>query len=493
MLNIKFKKSTQFLLFNLFLITGIVIGLVIKINFFALYLVLLLIIILLSLFCRHYLIKTLLISAIFLVIGLAREQFLTTNPTQTSIRFYNNQKVTLTGVVVEEPTLGMKNLKLVIQSQSLMINKTVEKTSGKVLVLANHFSDFVYGDKLKIKCKLQAPTAFNGFAYDQYLAQQDIYTLCYYPEIELIEHTNLNIFYAKLWQFKKHFITIINENLTEPHSSFLVALIFGDKSGLNNKEWLDKFNKIGISHIIAISGTNISFLAIILLTICLYFGISIGKAFYPVSIMLLLFLLMIGFPASALRAGIMFFLLLLAEKLGRLNHSANAIVFSASLMLLIKPVLILDIGFQLSFLAVIGLIIFVPLFLNLSKKWPNCFGLKQLLLTTLAAQIITLPLILHYFGQLSLIAPVANILILPIIPAIMILGLILIFSGLVWGFLAQIIGFLLWPLLNYFFLVVKVLNNISFGSANIYISWPLVIVLYCLIFYWWWKLSRKNL
>jgi len=128
-------------------------------------------------------------------------------------------------------------------------------------------------------------------------------------------------------------------------------------------------------------------------------------------------------------------------------------------MLIFNPLLIKsDVGFQLSFMATLSIIYLKPILDKKIANWPNPFKIKDILTMTLAAQLGTLPLLIFHFGRLSLISPLANLLIVPLLPAIMILGMILVLSGLVWLFLAKIIAWPIWFLLSY---VIKVINSLS--------------------------------
>ena len=197
----------------------------------------------------------------------------------------------------------------------------------------------------------------------------------------------------------------------------------------------------------------------ILLFLALAIGLWRSQAFYFVLIILILYIFMIGAPASAVRAGIMAGLLLLAQKVGRLRTADRAVIFAATIMLCINPLLLKsDVGFQLSFLAVLGIVYLKPILDDKTKKWPNPFRLKDILTMTLAAQLATLPVLIFHFGRLSLISPLANLMIVPLLPVIMILGIVLSFTGLLWLSLAKIIAWPVWLLLTY---VVKVVDYLS--------------------------------
>ena len=189
--------------------------------------------------------------------------------------------------------------------------------------------------------------------------------------------------------------------------------MLGDRRGVS-QDWLNKFSKTGTTHIMAISGMNITILSALVMNFLIFSGLWRRQAFYVAVIILGLYLLLIGWPPSAARAGVMGLLVMLALHLGRLNKLSNSLFFAAAFLLFFNPKLLRDdAGFQLSFLAVLGIGWFYPIFGRWSEKIKNRFlkvtadGLN----ITIAAQVFTLPLIAFSFSTVSLISPVANILI----------------------------------------------------------------------------------
>ncbi|MBU2472692.1 ComEC/Rec2 family competence protein, partial [Patescibacteria group bacterium] len=237
---------------------------------------------------------------------------------------------------------------------------------------------------------------------------------------------------------------------------------------------------------------------IIMSQILLFLGLTVGlwrqQAFYFVLILLFIYILMIGAPASAIRAGIMAGLLLLAQKSGRLRSSDRAVVFAATIMLLINPFLLKsDVGFQLSFIATLSIIYLKPILDDKTNKLPNPYQIKDILTMTLAAQLGTLPILIFHFGRLSLISPLANLLIVPLLPVIMISGIVLSFTGLIWLSLAKIIAWPVWFLLTY---VVKVVDYLSAVPLAAYefksASWIFLIGYYVILVWIYVSYSAKN-
>jgi competence protein ComEC len=159
---------------------------------------------------------------------------------------------------------------------------------------------------------------------------------------------------------------------------------------------------------------------------------------------------------------------LLASQVGRASRATNALAFTAFVMLLVNPkVLVFDAGFQLSFLATMGIVYINPILQKFTKKWPKVFGLKEVLITTLSAIIMTTPLILYQFGRFSLVAPLANLLIVPLVPAVMAIGFITGLLSLVSSAVGGIVGWGAWVLLEYIIRAAEFLSSLAFASLSL--------------------------
>jgi len=343
------------------------------------------------------------------------------------------------------PQIKEKNVSFtgIVRAEPDVRETCIHLTIGDILVTAGRYPEYHYGDQLKITGKLEPPPVFDEFNYRDYLKKDGIFAVIYYPKIELLQEGRGNFIYAKILQFKGKLRETIYQNLSPPQGSILGAILLGDKSRMSD-DLKEKLNQAGVRHITAISGMHIMILAGIL--------ISLSHSFYLSLALLFLFILMIGFPASAVRAGIMGGLFLLSKKLGRETSAFRTIVFAAALMLAFNPLLLKsDIGFQLSFLAVLGMIYLTPYL----QRWLK----SRILSMTLAAQIFTLPVLIYNFGYVSYIAPLTNILIVPLLPFLMGLGLIFALAGLIFQPLAWMISWPVWLLLSYITGIVELFSK----------------------------------
>ncbi len=425
---------------------------------------------------------------IFLILGIWRHQQTELRIMNYELKGYNDleEEVVLIGKVVKEPDIRERSVKLTVE---------VESINGKILVTTGRYPGYKYGDKLKIIGELKTPVVFEDFNYKDYLKKEGIYSVIYYPKIEIIDRGRASVVYAKILSFKNKLRKSIYSSLSPPQSSILGAMILGDKSRMSN-DLKEKLNIAGVRHVTAVSGMHVVILSGILMSLLLGLGLWRGQAFYFSIIIIFLFIVMTGFQASGIRAGIMGGLFLLGQKVGRKSVSSRAIVMAAALMLAINPLLLLsDVGFQLSFLAVMGIIYLAASFKNwlrfIPKKFPN---LKEIIAMTFAAQIFTLPILVYNFGRISLVAPLTNVLILPTVYWIMISGFIFGLTGIIWQALGWILSFPCLFLLTYLTKIVDFFSQSWAAKTIENIHWLWLIVSYFILgFLAWWLNKREKL
>lgn len=183
---------------------------------------------------------------------------------------------------------------------------------------------------------------------------------------------------------------------------------------------------------------------------------------------------------------------LLAQYFGRMANSSRTIIFAAALMLLQNPLLLkLDVGFQLSFLAMMGIIYFSQIFQEYFRKIPNLFQFRNLLSTTLSAQVFTFPILIYNFGYFSLVSPLTNILVVPLLPSILGLGLLFGIVSLIFQPLGRLLSFPCWLLLAYLLKVVDFFSQ-HWAFKTLKISWLWLITFYLLLGLITWRLQENQ-
>lgn len=248
----------------------------------------------------------------------------------------------------------------------------------------------------------------------------------------------------------------IEKILPEPQASFLAGLLFGVDQNIP-KDLLEDFNQTGTRHIIALSGYNITIIASLTMGFLLWLGFWRKHAFVIAVIAIIFFVILTGASASVSRAAIMGLLVLLAQQVGRLSNPKNLLALAAFFMILKEPSALLNnAGLQLSFAATMGIIYLSPYL----KKLP------EILATTLSAQIAVSPLIIFYFHQVSLISPIANLLVLPIIPITMLVGFIALAIGVLYLPIGIFLAWPAWLFLTYEIKIIELLAKIPFAGLS---------------------------
>ena len=251
-------------------------------------------------------------------------------------------------------------------------------------------------------------------------------------------------FRRQLYAIQSGFRARVNALLPEPESGLLTGLLIGGGDTLA-PETKEAFARAGLSHIIAVSGYNMSVVAEGLVVVSLILGLWRRWAVGLAVIGLALFLLVIDGSAASLRAALMAWLAFGAYFVGRPAASWNGLLIAATVMLCINPLLIwYDVGFQLSFLATLALLVFARHFetFDFFRHW---YGkAAALFFTTVVIEMFTLPVIVSTFGTLSIIAPLANALVLPLIPLAMFVGITVILATMVFPGAGFLLGPLVW-------------------------------------------------
>ena len=392
----------------------------------------------------------------FLVFGIWRYQTISSNIPQVQER-----EISFVAIVVKDPDIRETFTRLTV-TEVPAIEAGPQSVQGKILITTWRYPEYHYGDKLEIIGKLEPPPVFDEFNYRDYLKKDGIFAVMSWPKIEVIGTDAGNPAINLLSSFKNKFKESIRRFISPPESGILEALVFGDEGGIS-KEWREKLNSTGTRHIAAVSGMNISIITFLILNAFLGLGFWRKQAFYFSAILIILYILMIGAPASAVRAGIMGGILLCSQYLGRLSSAGRAVVFAATLMLFLNPLLLrFDIGFQLSFLAILGIIYLQPSMAKWLKRLPDprLFPLRATLSATLAAQVFTLPILIYNFGYIPIFSPIANILIVPFLAPITIIIFAFGMASMVLWPLGYILSWPVWLSLSYLTSVIDVFSKL---------------------------------
>jgi len=256
----------------------------------------------------------------------------------------------------------------------------------------------------------------------------------------------------------------LNKIIPEPQLSLMKSLFFGGKANLPF-EFKKQIRQVGLSHLVAVSGLHLTIVTQIVSS-CLNALLLTGFLNFLFSVFFILgFAIMADFSASVIRAAIMAILLLIARLTHRLYNSSFALIFAVLFMVLLNPRIIFeDFGFQLSVLATLGIVYFYPVL----EKWPfwqkdifksQLAFLKETMLLSFSALVFVAPWIIYQTQVFSLVTPLTNLLIVPLVPVIMILGFLVALLSFIFFPLAFFLGFCLNLLLSYMMAVIKIFSS----------------------------------
>ncbi|MEK7203549.1 MAG: ComEC/Rec2 family competence protein [Patescibacteria group bacterium] len=383
-----------------------------------------------------------------------------------------NSSVQLSGYINGEPERLIDKQRMVLQVKEIRASDYIISADEKILITINLYPEFEYGDFILMEGKLQSPKNFDDFDYVNYLAKDGIFSLSYYPriskitqngfsddKISILEKIKISMF-TQIFRFKNAFKDSISRSIAEPNASFIEGVLLGSRESIP-QDLKNAFSRTGTTHILAISGYNITLVGLYISYLFIFF-MRRQKAFWFTVLGIILFTILTGASASVVRAAVMGILVLVAYREGRFYDMTNSIVFAGALMVALNPkVLRFDVGFQLSFLATLGLIYFSPIIRDKLEWLPIFWSFKENFIATVSAQLMVLPVVLYNFGSFSLISLPANVLILPVIPLTMLFGFLSGVLGLIWSQLGEIAGLAAWVLAEYEILIVKFFSQIS--------------------------------
>jgi len=347
-------------------------------------------------------------------LGTARLQLESHNAVNPVLESQIGSAVTLKGVIARDPEIRPTSIHLYVKTEQDLI-----------LVTTEIGADWRYGDLVSVQGILKHPEPFETdlgrtFNYPGYLLAQRVSYLISYASVERQLADQGVALIGQLFDFKHKFMRKIELFLPEPSAGLGEGLLLGVKQALGD-ELEQTFRRTGIIHIVVLSGYNIMIVVYFILYLCRSFLGRRASAFFGI-LAIAVFAVLVGLGATVVRASIMAALLLIVGLTGRVYLALNGLLLAGVLMLLWNPYLLaFDVGFQLSFLATLGLILLTSHFEERLQWMPSAFKLREFLVATLVTQLFVLPLLLYQIGEFSIVAIVVNMLALPMVAPAMFL------------------------------------------------------------------------
>ncbi len=406
------------------------------------------------------------------------------------------------GVVAADPDPRADLTRLTVAVEWMQLERDIpRRVLGRVLLEAPRYPVLRYGDRLRFSGRLQPPPEWDDFSYKDYLALKGIHSMVRRPQIDRLPGRGGAVIKRALYDLRSRAQAVVQRVLPDPEASLLSGILLGKDQGIPDS-LMDSFRTTGASHVIAISGYNISIVISLLFT-------GLGRVVPRRAAGLITicaiaaYTMLVGAEAAVVRAAIMGSLLTAGGLLGRTVFGPALLMAAAIGMTVFDPLLVLDVGFGLSFAATLGLMLYAERFQSgiyeaLARRIkPRNAGrivrcLNASLLLTLAAQMTTLPLMAYIFGQVSFVSVLTNLLILPAQPPLMMLGIMATAAGLLWFPLGQILAWLGYPFLWWTIRIVETTAGLPYASMETRLTLTGLLVIYSLLFAATWLTFRPG-
>jgi len=399
----------------------------------------------------------------------------------------------ITGMVAEPADVRDTYTNLRIRVSAVDTGDGDLPAQGMILARVYNGEKWQYGDIIRLRGVLKTPPETEDFSYRDYLARQNI--LAYLPQADV---TRLpfppggNPLLRKIYEFKDVAVEHVYRIFPDPEASLLAGILLGNDNGLAD-DVQQAFRNTGTAHIIAISGFNIAILAALFVTL---FSRLLGTRRGAVAavLVIILYTIYVGASPSVVRAAIMGTFAIFARQVGRRQFALNTLTITGAVMAVINPQVLWDVGFQLSFFATLGLILYAQPMQDMVIRFFTRFTrsetakkisepVVEFFLFTLAAQLTTLPIMAWHFGRISLISLLANPFILPAQPLVMILGGLAVMLSFIYLPLGRVFAWIAWPFSEYTIRAVEFFNRFPHGTIALGdFSLLAVVAFYILLF-----------
>jgi competence protein ComEC len=397
------------------------------------------------------------------------------------------KNIEIKGFIKTYPKQKNNKIEFILDAKQLKQEEKWVNINEEILVKKYGIHDFSYGDSLLINGEIILPKNFNQFNYKRFLEKDNIFTIINNPKISKINNKN-NDFWKNIFKLREFFENKIRENIPFPESEYALGIVLGAEYGIP-ENIINNFNITGLRHLLALSGFNITILIIFIMGI--FFFLPIWIRVVISSIIIFLFVILTGMSSSVIRAAIMGVLGMMALYSGRNMSIMNLLIFTLFIISLFNPFLLLsDPSLQLSVLALIGIFYIPPIlekYLKLYNFLPE--GIVKILHASVSAQIAVLPLMIVFFNQISIISPIANIIVIPFTTISMISTFL---SSL--PYIELIFSPITYIILHFIFIVTETLSSIPYASINTpkFPNWTILLFYGVILFIIIYKIYFKN-
>ncbi|MEX2514523.1 MAG: ComEC/Rec2 family competence protein [Candidatus Paceibacterota bacterium] len=377
------------------------------------------------------------------------------------------------GVVTNLPELRENGQNLTVTLSQVMGSEEERTIKGasRAVVYAPAFPALQYGDRLRLTGKLTKPTAFQTdtgrfFPYPQYLARESVFYELSRPQITILESGAANSILGWMADLRRNLLTSINENIPDPHAALTGGVLLGAADALGERVQ-ESFRESGIVHVVVLSGYHVTVITVALGAILAAAGLSLLSSSILSGLGVVFFALLVGMTPTVVRASIMAIIALVARIFSRQYVATRGLILAVIAMVMVNPhILLYDPSFQLSVMATAGLVSFGDVVYGWLSAIPRRFGIREMATATITAQIAVTPLLLYYTGMFSVVSLIANLLVLPVIPVLMTVGLLTAVVGLLSQTFTLPFAGMAYGVSEYIFTVVDWLTSLSFSTLS---------------------------
>ena len=376
------------------------------------------------------------------------------------VAFYRDRAapVTVQAVVVAEPERRARDTRLRVEAEQMIRPDAAPlDVHGRLLVHAPVYAGIHYGDRLLVRGQMTTPPVFEDFSYRDYLARQGIHAWVRDAEVSVLTAHQANPVMDLLLRLKAHAHAVLSSLLPDPEGALLAGILLGVETGIPDDVG-QAFAATGTSHIIAISGFNLTIVAGVF-TAAAHRARARGGETLLALTGIWLYVALVGASAAVARAGVMASLVVIAQREQRPVHGPTSLAAAVLFLSLFDPFVLWDVGFQLSFAATLGMMLYVPPLTEGARRllahWTTperaekvVAALGDVLIVTIAVQVTTLGIMAYHFQTLSLITLPANLVVLPLQLFVMAFGGMALLTGLVLRPLGTLFAWPAWAFLT---------------------------------------------
>jgi competence protein ComEC len=387
----------------------------------------------------------------------------------SSVWTYTDQRVTLLGTITQQPDWSDDRQVVVVAAEQAVVEDRARAVRGLVRVQLPPVPELRYGQRVRATGVLSRPSSDGTFDFREYLRRQSILVLMVRPALEVVDEGNTLL--ARLLGWNDRLRATARRVLPEPHAGLVIGMLLGRRNAIADEVEND-FRATGTSHLLVISGWNISVLAGTLTGVLHALRFSRRTAAMLTLPVIVLYVLFTGASPAVVRAGIMGALVLWATLADREADAWTSLLLACALMALLDPHVLWNVGFQLSVAGTAGLLAWSsPIEQWIAHRAMSEHSvvvvLARSLAPTLAALLLVTPLAAYQFGTVPLVAPLSNLAVAPAVPPAMLFGMLGMLGGIIALPVGQLIALLAWPFTAWMVAATHLLSTLPWASISV--------------------------